>query len=525
MLQYSGGTNPSATTSLAYDAFGVRVSKRKLTTSPAVLDESVLYVGKLFEAQNFKDPNRFVGTPEYDVTRSLFRVFGDGQLVAEVVHDGASGGQKKAHYFMLDHQGSVVYRTEGAVDGMFGAGEMRGYFPFGKRWAAFEEKLAFSSIGYTGHVHDDDLGLINMSGRLYDTEQLRFISRDPVLMPDALGGTNAYSYVLNDPMNLVDPTGFASERPCGADEVCIDVDRSSEPTWDWGFDDPCVGDVCAFDDVNRMSGALTSVTNNYLGGGPATGPGTGLSSAGAGDCIGETCSDSDDYEENPDVTPPPGGWGFPPASGSGSGQGSPSNDPVQSEPPPPGASNGKDPMTSGEPPAPRDDPRTMNDVEIKPMAAGQYGPPMTRDMYLNVLDRQQGLQDTAQITDLLPINRLGGLAKSLLKGVGAKATSSAITRMGSHLNTVDDVIANPSLLRGLQPQDVMLRLQGRVPEGWAVETLGKGAHKGQGWMLRHYTSAGHPTGLQVRWHPGGGHHGPGAYWRVVGPNGSSGVIR
>ncbi len=131
--QYSGGANPSAVTSLAYDAHGSRVSKKKLTTSPALLDESVLYVGKLFEAQNFKDQNLQPGMAGYDLRRSVFRVYADDALVAEVLHDWVNGA-KKAHYFLRDHQGSIVYRTEGAVDGTFGAGEMRAYFPFGKRW-------------------------------------------------------------------------------------------------------------------------------------------------------------------------------------------------------------------------------------------------------------------------------------------------------------------------------------------------------------------------------------------------------
>lgn len=62
--------------------------------------------------------------------------------------------------------------------------------------------------------------------------------------------------------------------------------------------------------------------------------------------------------------------------------------------------------------------------------------------------------------------------------------------------------------------------------GWKVEALGKGTHKGQGWVFRQYTASGGTTGVQIRFHPGGGHHGPDPYWRVIGPNGDlGGIIR
>ena len=80
------------------------------------------------------------------------------------------------------------------------------------------------------------------------------------------------------------------------------------------------------------------------------------------------------------------------------------------------------------------------------------------------------------------------------------------------IQSIDDVLAHPQLLAGKTPQEVEARL-GNSP-GWRVETLGRGAHQGQGWVLREYTLQGSPTGRVIRWHPGGGHHGPEPYWRV-----------
>ena len=103
-------------------------------------------------------------------------------------------------------------------------------------------------------------------------------------------------------------------------------------------------------------------------------------------------------------------------------------------------------------------------------------------------------------------------------------TSGELRPVGAVLESIDDVYANPQLLSGQHP--VMVESMLRGTPGWRIETLGRGSHAGQGWVFRQYTGAGNPTGLQLRWHPGGGHHGPAPYWRVVGPNGDlGGIIR
>jgi hypothetical protein len=95
---------------------------------------------------------------------------------------------------------------------------------------------------------------------------------------------------------------------------------------------------------------------------------------------------------------------------------------------------------------------------------------------------------------------------------------------GALPKSVDEVLQDPSVLAGKSPAEVEAAI-GKTP-GWRVETLGKGSHQGQGWVLRQYTENGDPTGRMIRWHPGGGHHGPDPYWRVTGgPDGKSGIIR
>ena len=62
--------------------------------------------------------------------------------------------------------------------------------------------------GFTGHEMLDAAGLIHMNGRLYDPELGRFLQADPFIQFLAhTQGHNRYSYVLNNPASLTDPTG------------------------------------------------------------------------------------------------------------------------------------------------------------------------------------------------------------------------------------------------------------------------------------------------------------------------------
>jgi RHS repeat-associated protein len=63
--------------------------------------------------------------------------------------------------------------------------------------------------GFTGQEMLDPLELVHLNGRVYDPLVGKFVSADPHIT-DPLNGQNynRYSYVLNNPTNLTDPTGF-----------------------------------------------------------------------------------------------------------------------------------------------------------------------------------------------------------------------------------------------------------------------------------------------------------------------------
>jgi RHS repeat-associated protein len=62
--------------------------------------------------------------------------------------------------------------------------------------------------GFTGHEHLDEMGLINMNGRMYDPALGVFISPDNfVQAPDNTQNFNRYAYCLNNPLLYKDPSG------------------------------------------------------------------------------------------------------------------------------------------------------------------------------------------------------------------------------------------------------------------------------------------------------------------------------
>jgi len=59
---------------------------------------------------------------------------------------------------------------------------------------------------YTGREFDYDTGLYYYRARYYDPKAGRFMTKDPLSFEG--GDTNLYNYVLNNPVNYIDPEGL-----------------------------------------------------------------------------------------------------------------------------------------------------------------------------------------------------------------------------------------------------------------------------------------------------------------------------
>jgi RHS repeat-associated protein len=69
----------------------------------------------------------------------------------------------------------------------------------------------FQPFGFAGGLYDLDTRLVRFGARDYDAEVGRWTAKDPILFHG--GYTNLYGYLLNDPVNYVDPSGL--EHPAG----------------------------------------------------------------------------------------------------------------------------------------------------------------------------------------------------------------------------------------------------------------------------------------------------------------------
>ena len=88
--------------------------------------------------------------------------------------------------------------------------------PFGQQLITGGQRFSF-----TGKEYDEESKLYDFSARYYDAEAGKFISVDPVKE------NQAYAYVGNNPMNLIDPTGMEEDyvEPYGSANYPLDYAR------------------------------------------------------------------------------------------------------------------------------------------------------------------------------------------------------------------------------------------------------------------------------------------------------------
>ena len=120
-----------------------------------------------------------------------------------------TGSENHTRYLHHDHLGSINKIT----DANHNIIERRSFDAFGRvRQPNWRNTLALLSSpiprGYTGH-ENIGFGLVHMNGRVYDPDLGRFLSPDPYIQnPKNLQSYNRYSYVMNNPLSYVDPSGY-----------------------------------------------------------------------------------------------------------------------------------------------------------------------------------------------------------------------------------------------------------------------------------------------------------------------------
>ena len=112
-----------------------------------------------------------------------------------------------SHSYTYDESAAVVVKLSFDAFGKRRSPSSWGASPSTGDWT---KVAAIAHRGFTSHEGLDNVGLIHMNGRVYDPLIGRFLSADPVIqVPLLLQSYNRYSYVLNNPLSLVDPTGLS----------------------------------------------------------------------------------------------------------------------------------------------------------------------------------------------------------------------------------------------------------------------------------------------------------------------------
>lgn len=184
--------------------------------------------------------------------------------IAQITHRVTNGipNVGTRQYFHKDHLGSIAVITDGTGNVL----QRMAFDPWGARrtinasnvWQptamshsgilASYAKTAkpYTSRGYTGHEMLDEVGIVHMNGRIYDANLARFLQADPFIQAPSLAGSlNRYSYVMNNPMNAVDPSGYFFKK----------LKKELSRAWD---------------DIRPYVGAIVGVALIYFTGGVGT---------------------------------------------------------------------------------------------------------------------------------------------------------------------------------------------------------------------------------------------------------------
>jgi RHS repeat-associated protein len=176
---------------------------KQIYTAPGTT-ETTYYIGELVDMA-------FSG----GVTNYRHYIYAGGEAVA--VYSRTSASVNTMSYMIEDHQGSIsnISSNSGASDinesfSAFGARRNGSTWSGAPTTADLNTIAGLSRQGYTMQTWlGQSMGLNHMNGRVEDAILGRFLSPDPYIPdPSNPQSYNRYSYVNNNPMSLIDPSGF-----------------------------------------------------------------------------------------------------------------------------------------------------------------------------------------------------------------------------------------------------------------------------------------------------------------------------
>jgi RHS repeat-associated protein len=238
---YDGSTTVT-NLSLTYDKSGNILTKNELGLTEPLVNQSVTWTTYDYPAQitTGSETTSFAYGPDRQRWRMVYTDSGGtettyyiGGLLEMVVVGGSAsfrhtisaggspvaiytraGASEQLRYVLDDNQRS----TESFVESATGSVTNSSFSAFGTRrnagtWSGGPANApalnAITRQGYTYQTVLGSMGLNHMKGRVQDAVNGRFLSADPYISdPEYTQNYNRYSYVTNNPLTFIDPTGF-----------------------------------------------------------------------------------------------------------------------------------------------------------------------------------------------------------------------------------------------------------------------------------------------------------------------------
>ncbi|MBI2875537.1 MAG: hypothetical protein HYY20_01500, partial [Candidatus Tectomicrobia bacterium] len=206
-------TIPGQTTEYLYDTLGnlVAVTLPDGTQIEYILDGRNRRIGKKVNGilvQSFLYANQLNPVAELDGSNILVSRFvyaGKTNVPDYMIRDNVT------YRIITDHLGSPRLVIDVATGQIV---QRIDYDEFGH--ITRDTNPGFQPFGFAGGMYDEHTKLVRFGARDYDPEMGRWTAKDPIDFDG--GNTNLYGYVLNDPINRIDPWGLGG----GKDPACTE---------------------------------------------------------------------------------------------------------------------------------------------------------------------------------------------------------------------------------------------------------------------------------------------------------------
>jgi RHS repeat-associated protein len=175
-------------------------------------------------------------------------IYATNHHVPDLMYSNKIDNSWRWYRFVTDLRGSVRLVVE-VYSGSIA--QKLDYSPFGR--VMQDTEPGFQPFGFAGGLYDPDAGLVRFGARDYDPLIGRWTMKDPIRF--ASGDTNLYGYVMQDPVNFVDPSGLAAMKPdAGKPEH---NPQSDGPGWKTVHGAVCLWLAAVCKNYNSMSPCFT----------------------------------------------------------------------------------------------------------------------------------------------------------------------------------------------------------------------------------------------------------------------------